>query len=37
MGYEYKGKIYQDNPGLPIKNKSNWEIYKKRFTKKSSL
>lgn len=37
MGYEYKGKIYQDNPGLPIKNKSNWKIYKKRFIKKSSL
>jgi hypothetical protein len=37
MGFEYKGKVYQDNPGMPIKSKNNWKIYKKRFFKKSLL
>lgn len=30
QGYEYKGKIYQDNPGMPIKTKYEWERVKKR-------
>jgi hypothetical protein len=27
-GYEYKGKIYQDNPGVPIKNEAHWKYIK---------
>jgi hypothetical protein len=29
QGYEYDGKIYQDNPGIPIKNEQDWKIIKK--------
>lgn len=30
LGYEYKGKIYQDNPGMPIKKESDWNFIKKQ-------
>jgi hypothetical protein len=28
-GYEYKGKIYQDNPGMPISSEKDWKFIKK--------
>ncbi len=31
LGYEYKGKIYIDNPGIPIKNNNEWRIIKKSY------
>ncbi len=31
QGYEYKGKVYQDNPGFPLKNKDEWRYIKKTF------
>jgi hypothetical protein len=31
LGYEYKGKVYIDNPGLPVKNNDEWEIIKKSY------
>jgi hypothetical protein len=30
LGYEYKNKIYQDNPGMPIKTESDWKFIKKQ-------
>tara|TARA_R110001592_G_scaffold75555_2_gene228722 strand:+ start:321 stop:569 length:249 start_codon:yes stop_codon:yes gene_type:complete len=30
LGYEYKGKIYQDNPGMPITSEYEWNIVKKK-------
>lgn len=30
LGYEYKGKIYQDNPGMPIQRESDWKFIKKQ-------
>ena len=30
QGYEYKGKIYQDNPGMPLSTKYEWDIVKKK-------
>ena len=30
VGYEYKGKIYLDNPGLIIKDRDLWEVWKKK-------
>lgn len=29
-GYLYKGKIYLDNPGLPIQDRELWGIWKKK-------
>ncbi len=29
IGYEYKGKIYNDNPGFPIKERKQWEKWRK--------
>ena len=29
MGYEYKGKIYLDNPGMPLTKESEWKYIKK--------
>jgi len=29
-GYEYKGKLYLDNPGLSIKERDVWENWKKK-------
>jgi hypothetical protein len=31
VGYEYKGKTYIDNPGIPLKNKDEWDIIKKSY------
>jgi hypothetical protein len=31
VGYEYKGKIYIDNPGISIKNKDEWDVVKKSY------
>jgi hypothetical protein len=30
LGYEYKGKIYLDNPGLIINDRDLWERWKKK-------
>jgi hypothetical protein len=30
LGYEYKGNVYLDNPGKPIKNKEEWDIVKNK-------
>lgn len=30
IGYEYKGKIYQDNPGFPIIDRELWVAWKKK-------
>jgi hypothetical protein len=32
-GYEYKGVIYQDNPGMPINSSREWDIIKKEYKK----
>jgi hypothetical protein len=29
VGYKYKGKIYNDNPGFFIKNRKLWDNFKK--------
>lgn len=29
QGYEYKGKVYQDNPGMPISSENDWKFVKK--------
>jgi len=30
VGYEYKGKIYLDNPGISIKERDVWEKWKEK-------
>lgn len=30
QGYEYKGRIYQDNPGMPIQNENDWKLIKRK-------
>lgn len=30
LGYEYKGKLYEDNPGMPMKSNSDWKIWRKK-------
>jgi hypothetical protein len=30
VGYEYKNQIYLDNPGMPIKSKDDWFIWKNK-------
>lgn len=30
LGYEYKGKIYLDNPGIIISDRDLWEHWKKK-------
>ena len=35
IGYTYKGKLYQDNPGMPIKSKDDWKHLKKKYTNKT--
>jgi len=30
LGYEYKGKIYLDNPGLTISDRELWEHWRKK-------
>lgn len=30
VGYEYKGRIYLDNPGLTIKDRDVWERWKQK-------
>lgn len=30
IGYIYNGKIYQDNPGLPIKDRELWKKWKEK-------
>lgn len=29
-GYEYRGKIYQDNPGFPIEDRELWTAWKNK-------
>lgn len=29
-GYEFKGKIFTDNPGMPIEDRNEWEAWKNK-------
>jgi len=31
IGYKYKGKIYTDNPGVPISSEYEWEVIKNNY------
>tara|TARA_R110000868_G_scaffold105774_10_gene290455 strand:- start:9932 stop:10201 length:270 start_codon:yes stop_codon:yes gene_type:complete len=35
IGYNYKGKLYQDNPGMPISSKNDWKFLKKNYINKT--
>lgn len=30
IGFQYKNKIYLDNPGFPINDRELWEVWKKK-------